>query len=77
MVCAADLADNRSWVRPALVPRHIAIHRQSIRPSTRFKRLPVWVSKADIFSSIKLSATDAQAPFDSAPRQRLISPELV
>jgi hypothetical protein len=43
--------------RPSLVSRH----RQSIRPSTRFKRLPVWVSKADIIAYLKLSPTDAQA----------------
>src|SRR5690349_1332543 len=46
-----------------------SIHRQSIRPSTRFKRLPVWVSKADIVAYLKLSPTDAQAIFDSASRR--------
>ena len=44
----------------------------SIRPSTRFRRLPVWVSKADIVACLKLSPTDAQALFDSAPRRCLI-----
>lgn len=53
---------------PSLVSRH----RQSIRPSTRFKRLPVWVSKADIVAYLKLSPTDAQALFDSASRRCLI-----
>lgn len=54
--------------RPSLISRH----RQSIRPSTRYKRLPVWVSTADIVAYLKLSPTDAQAIFDSAPRQCLI-----
>lgn len=54
--------------RPSLVSRH----RQSIRPSTRFKRLPVWVSKADIVAYLKLSPTDAQALVDSANRRCLI-----
>lgn len=54
--------------RPSLVSRH----RQSIRPSTRFKRLPVWVSKADIVAYLKLSPTDAQALVDSATRRCLI-----
>ncbi|MBX3325408.1 MAG: hypothetical protein KF682_05870 [Nitrospira sp.] len=54
--------------RSSLVSRH----RQSIRPSTRFKRLPVWVSKADIVAYFKLSPTDAQALFDSASRRCLI-----
>ncbi len=54
--------------RPSLVSRH----RQSIRPSTRFKRLPVWVSKADIVAYLRLSPTDAQALFDSASRRYLI-----
>jgi len=58
--------------RPAPVPRHLAVHRQSIRPSTRFKRLPVWVSRADIVAYLKLSPTDAQALFDSADRRCLI-----
>ncbi len=58
--------------RPAPVPRHIAIHRQSISSATRFRRLPVWVSKADIVAYLKLSPTDAQALFDSAPRRCLI-----
>jgi hypothetical protein len=50
----------------------VSLHRQSIRPSTRFKRLPVWVSKADIVAYLKLSPTDAQALFDSADRRCLI-----
>jgi hypothetical protein len=53
--------------RPAIVSRH----RQSITPATRFRRLPVWVSKADI-AYLKLSPTDAQALFDSADRRCLI-----
>lgn len=58
--------------RLAPVPRHLAIHRQSIRPSTSFKRLPVWVSTADIVAYLKLSPTDAQALVDSASRRCLI-----
>lgn len=58
--------------RPAPVPRHLAIHRQSISPSTRFRRPPVWVSKADIVAYLKLNPTDAQALFDSASRRCLI-----
>jgi hypothetical protein len=58
--------------RPAPVPRHLAIHRQSISPATLFRRLPVWVSKADIVAYLKLSPTDAQALFDSADRRSLI-----
>lgn len=54
--------------RPAIVSRH----RQSITPATRFKRLPVWVSKADIVAYLKLSPTDAQAIFDSSSRRCLI-----
>lgn len=50
----------------------VSCHRQSIRPSTRFKRLPVWDSKADIVAYLKLSPTDAQALFDSASRRCLI-----
>ena len=53
-------------------PAPTSIHHQSIRPSTRFKRLPVWVSRADIVAYLKLSATDAQALFDSADRRCLI-----
>ena len=55
-----------------VLPSPVSIHRQSIRPSTRFKRLPVLVSKADIVAYLKLSETDAQALFDSAPRHYLI-----
>ncbi|MDK2743399.1 MAG: hypothetical protein NDI90_10830 [Nitrospira sp. BO4] len=58
--------------RPAPVPRHLAIHHQSITPATRFKRLPVWVSQADIVAYLKVSPTDAQALFDSADRRCLI-----
>jgi hypothetical protein len=54
--------------RPSPVSRHC----QSIRSSTRFKRLPVWVSKADIVAYLKLSPTDAQALFDGADRRCLI-----
>jgi hypothetical protein len=46
--------------RRALVSRH----RHSITPSTPFKRLPVWVSRADIVAYLKLSPTDAQALID-------------
>jgi hypothetical protein len=59
-------------VAKRLLPSPVSIHRQSIRPSTRFKRLPVLVSKADIVAYLKLSATDAQALFDSFPRHYLI-----
>jgi len=55
--------------RPALVSRH----RQSITPATRFRRLPVWVSRADIVAYLKLSPTDAKALFDSASRRCLIN----
>lgn len=55
-----------------ILPSPVSIHRQSIRPSTRFKRLPVLVSKADIVAYLKLSDTDAQVLFDSAPHQYLI-----
>ena len=58
--------------RQALVPRHLAIHRQSISHATRFRRLPVWVSKADIVAYLKLSPTDAQTLFDNASRRCLI-----
>ena len=54
--------------RPSLLSRHT----QSIRPSTRFKRLPVLVSKADIVAWLKISPTDAQALLDAAPRQYLL-----
>jgi hypothetical protein len=54
--------------RPAIVSRH----RQSITPATRFRRLPVWVSKADIVAYLRLSPTDAQALVDSADRRCLI-----
>lgn len=54
-------------------PSPISRHRQSINPSTRFKRLPVWVSKADIVAYLKLSSTDAQALVDSASRRCLIN----
>ncbi|HWF61755.1 MAG TPA: hypothetical protein VN666_15795 [Nitrospira sp.] len=37
--------------RPCLT----SVHRRSIRPSTRFKRLPMWVSKADIVAYLKFS----------------------
>ena len=50
----------------------VSRHRQSIRPSTRFKRLPVWVSKADIVAYLGLSPTDAQALVESACRRCLI-----
>ncbi|MBX3330549.1 MAG: hypothetical protein KF722_09125 [Nitrospira sp.] len=59
--------------RSAPIPRHLAVHYQSISPSTRFKRLPVWVSKADIVAYFKLSRTDAQALIDSASRRCLIN----
>jgi hypothetical protein len=54
--------------RRSLVSRH----RQSITPATRFRRLPVWVSKADIVAYLRLSPTDAQALVDSADRRCLI-----
>ena len=54
--------------RPALVSRH----RHSITPSTPFKRLPVWPSKADVIAYFRLGRTDAQALFDSASRRCLI-----
>lgn len=53
-------------------PCPTSVHRQSIRPSTRFKRLPVWVSAADIVAYLRLSPTDAQALIDSADRRCLI-----
>lgn len=58
--------------RPTPVPRHISHHRQSISPSTPFKQLPVWLSKADIVAYFKISRTDAGALFESAPRRCLI-----
>ena len=54
--------------RPAIVSRH----RHSISPATRFRRLPVGVSKADIVAYLRLSPTDAQALIDSASRRCLI-----
>ena len=56
----------------AKLPSLVSRHHQSIRPSTRFKRLPVWVSKADIVAYLQLSPTDAQALVDSADRRCLI-----
>lgn len=53
-------------------PSPVSRHRQSIRPSTRFKRLPVWLSKADVIAYFRLGRTDAQAIFDSASRRCLI-----
>ncbi len=49
-----------------------SFHHQSITPATRFKRLPVWISKADIVAYLRLSSTDAQALIDSASRRCLI-----
>ena len=49
-----------------------SVHRQSIRPSTLFKRLPIWVSQADISAWLKLSQIDAQALIDGCPRVCLI-----
>jgi hypothetical protein len=46
-------------VAKGLLPRHTSNHRQSVRPSTRFKRLAVWVSKAHIVAYLRLSPTDA------------------
>ena len=54
--------------RPAIVSRH----RQSITPSTPFRRLPVWLSKADVIAYFRLGRTDAQALVDSASRRCLI-----
>jgi hypothetical protein len=53
-------------------PFPASVHSQSIRPSTRFKRHPVWVSKADIVAYLNLSSTNAQALVDSASRRCLI-----
>jgi hypothetical protein len=50
----------------------VSIHRQTIRASTRFKRLPVLISNADIRAYYKLSRTDAQALMDSAHHHYLI-----
>ena len=58
--------------RRTLVPRHLAIHHQAITPATRFQRLPVWVSRADIVAYFKVSKVDAQALIDSASRRCLI-----
>jgi hypothetical protein len=58
--------------RPALVPRHLAVHHQAITPATRSQRLPVWVSRADIVAYFKVSKVDAQALIDSASRRCLI-----
>jgi hypothetical protein len=41
-------------------------------PLDALKRLPVWVSKADIVAYLRLSPTDAQALVDSADRRCLI-----
>lgn len=46
-------------VAKGLLPRHTSNHRQSVRPSTRFKRLPVWVRKAHIVAYVRLGPTDA------------------
>ena len=54
-----------------------SVHRQSIRPSTQFRRLSVWISKADIVAYLGFSPIDAQALIDSAPRRCLINPEFV
>ncbi len=51
--------------RPPIVSRH----RQSITPATRFRQLPVWVSRADIVAYFKISQIDAQALIDSASRR--------
>jgi hypothetical protein len=58
--------------RRTLVPRHLAIHHQAITPATRFQRLAVWVSRADIVAYFKVSKVDAQALIDSASRRCLI-----
>ncbi len=54
--------------RQAIVSRH----RQSITPATPFRRLPVWLSIADVIAYFRLGRTDAQAIFDSADRRCLI-----
>src|SRR5690349_18396436 len=59
--------------RRTLVPRHLAVHHQAITPATRFQRLPVWVSRADIVAYFKISKIDAQALIDSASRRCLIN----
>lgn len=51
----------------------VSLHHQSITPATRFRRLPVWVSRADIVAYFKISKVDAQALIDSADRRCLIN----
>ncbi|MGC4098228.1 MAG: hypothetical protein QM706_14030 [Nitrospira sp.] len=58
--------------RPAPIPRHLAVHHQAITPATRFRRLPVWVGRADIVAYFKISKVDAQALIDGASRRCLI-----
>jgi hypothetical protein len=53
-------------------PLPVSVRRISIRRSTKFKQLPVWVSNPDIVAWLKVSPTDAQALMDSAPRQFIV-----
>lgn len=50
----------------------VSRHRQSISPSTQFRKLPVWLSRSDVIAYFRLGRTDAQALFDSASRRCLI-----
>jgi hypothetical protein len=50
-------------------PLTVSVRRISIRRSTQFKSLPVYLSAPDISAWLKVSPTDAQALMDSAPRQ--------
>lgn len=47
----------------------VSRHRQSITPATRFRQLPVWVSRADIVAYFKVGKVDAQTLIDSVSRR--------
>ncbi|MEO7862876.1 MAG: hypothetical protein ABIU05_21050, partial [Nitrospirales bacterium] len=48
-------------------PLSVSIRRISIRPSTRFKQLPVYLSAADLSAWLKLSPVDADALVNASP----------
>ena len=50
-------------------PLSVSVRRISIRRSTQFKQLPVYLSASDLSAWLKLSRTDAEALVYAAPHK--------
>src|SRR5262249_26789564 len=55
------------WRPPMRQPLSVSVRRISVRPSTRFKQLPVYLSASDLSAWLKLSPIDAEALVNASP----------